>query len=335
MSQRDFGAEPSREDDLTRQDEILQQTNKRLTLNLLSQGAAMHSFLTGHHVVSDELESQRKGLTRLYDRFAVSAALNYFIGDIVLLFGLPSRFWKRTSQPSNPFHRHRLLAEHGPELWRASKRYLISRAWSKWIIAIPFLHWCQMFYLLLKVFIVEGSKRTELARIAECANSRIWGIDQDRLEASLTVAVAFGNLQEPRTFAGRMSRQGAIGYGGVERQNGRFKVVAKAWNWPLVSHELTKGTVELVCLHGLNTLDDELYHLVTSEADQIEYETWMLQTGSEMWRRFLAAIPEGYNLSETVMRVALLDPEPLEELMLAVVQDTPRARGILQRMALD
>lgn len=335
MSYRDFDSEPSREDDFARQDEILQQTNKRLTLNLLIQGAAMHSFLTGHHLVSEELESQRRGLTRTYDRFAVSLALNYFIGDIIPMFGLPSRFWKRTGKPSHPFHRHRLLAEHGGELWRASKRYLMSRAWRKWIVPIPILHWCQMVYLLLKVFFKERGRRAQLARIAERANSLIWGIDEDRLDGALTIAVAFGNLQEPRTVAGRMSRQGAIGYGGVERRNGRFQVVAKAWSWPLVSHELTKGTVELICLHGLNKLDDELYELVTSEADQIEYETWMLQAGSEMWRRFLAAIPEGHDLPETIMRVARLDPEPLEELMIAVVEDTPRARGILERMAAE
>ena len=34
-------------------EELLQQTNKRLTLNLLIQGAAAHSFLTAHHLVVD------------------------------------------------------------------------------------------------------------------------------------------------------------------------------------------------------------------------------------------------------------------------------------------
>lgn len=97
-------------------------------------------------------------------------------------------------------------------------------------------------------------------------------------------------------------------------------------------HELTKGTVELICLHGLNTLDDELYELVTEEADQLEYETWMLQAGSEMWRRFLAAVPEGADLPETLMHLARLDPEPLEDIMIAVARKSPAATEMLERL---
>jgi hypothetical protein len=335
VSHRDFASEESREGNLDGQDEVLRQTNKRLTLNLLIQGAAMHTFLTGHHIVGEELESLRRGLTRTYDKYCVSGALNYFIGDLILLFGLPSRFWKRTSKPSHPFHCHRLLAEHGHELWRASKRHLISRARSKGVLTIPVLHLLQSMYLTAKVLFKERGKRTKLARLAEQATSLIWDIDQDRLDGEKTSTVAFGNLQKPKSFAGELARKIAIGYGGVELRNGRFQVVARACNWPLLAHELTKGTVELICLHGLNTLDDELYHLVTSEADQVEYENWMLQAGSEMWRRFLAAIPEGHDLPETIMRVARLDPDPLEELMLAVVEETPRARAILERMAAE
>jgi hypothetical protein len=92
----------------------------------------------------------------------------------------------------------------------------------------------------------------------------------------------------------------------VERRNGRFKVVAKAWIFPLVSHELAKGTAELVCLHGLNSLDEATYRQVTEEADRIEYEAWMIQAGSEMWRRLLAAVPNKKSLPETLMHVARL-----------------------------
>ena len=64
-------------------DELLRQVNKRLTLNLLIQGCAAHSFLTAHHLVKDELERIRPGLTRLYDQLAIAALLNYFIGEVV------------------------------------------------------------------------------------------------------------------------------------------------------------------------------------------------------------------------------------------------------------
>ena len=312
------------------QGEVLRQTNKRLTLNLLSQGAAMHAFLTAHHLVSDELEAIRPGLVKWYDTLAVSFSLNYFVGSICHVYGLPSWFWNRVHRPSHPFHRHRLLAAHGRQLWRASKRDLFSRAWKKWVIAVPVIHYVQLLLLIAWVAWLERGKRSQLAHLAKRANSLMWGIDQDRLEARLTTNVAFGNLREPKTAAGRLTRAGAVGYGGVERRDGLFKVVAKAWNWPLVTHELTKGTVELICLHGLNTLDDETYEKVTEEADQIEYETWALQSGAELWRRLLAAVPEDQVLSETLMHIARLDPQPLEQLMMAVVEDPKRARAKLE-----
>lgn len=319
-------------DEPTRHDEILQQTNKRLTLNLLIQGAAMHTCLTGHHLVKDELERLRPGLTKWYDRLAISASLNYYIGDMILIFGTPSRFWRRIKQPSHPFHQHRFFTKHGRNLYRASKRYLIARAWKKWVLAIPLLHWFEMMFLFIWVAWIERGKRPELARIAEQANSQIWEIEQERLHATLTTVVAFGNIKKPKTALGNLIKAGAIGYGGVERRGYQFHIVAKAWNWPLVSHELTKGTIELICLHGLGSLDDELYDRVMDDADQIEFEVWMLQAGAELWRRFLAAKPPDRSLSETVMHVARLDPETLEHLMMAVVEDTERARHLLEEL---
>ena len=303
--------------DQSKADEILQQTNKRLTLNLLIQGAAAHSFLTAHHLVKDELEALRPGLVRLYDRCAASLFLNYFIGDIPLVFGLPSRFWKKVGGPSSPFKDHRLLVEHGPELWQASKRHLISRGWKKFVLGIPVLHYVQAFELAARVAWAERGKQVELAQLAERATSIMWKIDEDRLDAELTTHVAFGNLRVPETKIGLMVQRGAVGYGGVQRRRGQFIVVAKAWFWPLVLHELVKGTAELVCLHGLNALDDTIYDAVMDCADHIEYETWMLQAGPELWRRFLSAIPPDRQLAETLMHLARLEPQRLEDCMLS------------------
>jgi len=315
-------------------DELLQQTNKRLTLNLLIQGAASHIFLTAHHVVRDELEAIRPGLPRLYDRFAISGHLAYWIGDVPLWFGygLPSWFWRRTHRPGHPFHRHRLLAAHGGELSRASKRYLLARGWKKWIIGIPVIHYAQMLWLLIRVAWAERGRKPLLAELAKLATGRIWGIDPSRLVAVFTTNVAFGYLKRPKTWAGRLTQFGAVGFGGVERRDGRFTVIAKSWNWPLVVHELVKGTAELICLHGLNTLDDATYAAVTDEADQIEYECWLMQAGPEMWRRLLAVLPHDRPLAQVLMHLARLDPEPLERLMLAVVEDPPRAKGLLEQL---
>ena len=320
------------DDDGGPSDEVLAQTNKRLTLNLLIQGAAAHTFLTAHFLVKDSLDAIQPGLTRLYDRCAVSFHLNYFIGDIPLIYGLPSRFWRRTRRADHPFRRHRLLAERGRELWRASKRYLVRRGWPRGVIGIPGFHYPQEMKLFLQVYRIERQYKRRLAELAKQATAEVWGIDEDRLDAELTTNVAFGHLRMPTTKIGQMTRKAAIGYGGVELRGNQFTVVAKSWNFPLVVHELSKGTAELVCLHGLNSLDEATYEAVTTEADQLEYETWLLQAGPEMWRRFLAAIPKGRPLPEMLMHVARLDPQPLEQLMFAVVDDTDRARNSMAKL---
>jgi hypothetical protein len=327
---QDWNSETDTSRDLL--DELLQQTNKRLTLNLLIQGAAAHAFLTAQHLVKEELETIRPGLTRLYDKFAVAFHLNYWIGDIPIVYGRPSKFWRRTHHPTHPFHRHRLLAERGRDLARAAKRNLTSRAWKKWVCAIPVLHYAQFMWLLVRVALAERRRRPQLSRLAVQTVAEIWNIDEDRLDAEFTTNVAFGNLPTPKTRVGRFTQQAAIGYGGVEQRFGQFQVVAKSWNWPLVVHELVKGTAELVCLHGLNTLDEEMYARVTDEADQIEYETSMLQVGPEIWRRLLLVLPVDRPLAEMLMHVARLDPQPLEELMFAVIDDPEQARQMLRQL---
>lgn len=312
--------------------EILQQTNKRFTLNLLIQGAAAHTCLTAHHLVKDQLEALRPGIVRLYDRVALGMFLNYFIGDIPLAFGRPGRFWSRVNREDSPFREHRLLVEHGRELWKSSKQYLVSRGWKKRVMPVPGVHYVQAIGFFIGVAHAERGIKAELARLAQQTTSMIWNIETDQLDGQLTTEVAFGNLRVPETKVGKMVQRGAVGYGGVERRDGRFVVVAKAWFWPLLLHELVKGTAELVCLHGLNTLSDEMYEQVIDRADHIEYETWMLQSGPELWRRFLAAMPPDRQLAEVLMGVARLEPMDLEQLMLAVVQDPCQARQELEQL---
>jgi hypothetical protein len=245
---------------------------------------------------------------------------------------MPARFWRRTGRPKHPFHRHALLARHGGELSRAAKRHLTSRAWPKRVVPIPGLHYVQTFWLLARVALAERGRKPQLIRLAKQAAAMIWGIEEERLEAAITTNVAFGNLSRPKTAVGRFAQAGAAGYGGVRRDEGKFTVVAKAWNWPLVLHELVKGVAELVCLHGLNELDDATYKAVTDEADQIEYEPWLLQAGPEMWRRFLAVLPAGRPLAEMLMHVARLEPQPLEDLMLAVIEAPEKAKRWMARL---
>ena len=97
----------------------------------------------------------------------------------------------------------------------------------------------------------------------------------------------------------------------------------------MLTKELVKGTAELICLHGLNTLNDDAYRCVMDATERIEYEPWMLQTGGELWRRLLAVIPDGHPVANVLMNMAHLPAKSLESLVQAVIEDPQQARKIL------
>ncbi len=308
--------------------------HKRFTLNLFIQGAAAHTYITAHHLVRDELELLEPGMVRLYDKLAVNLHLCQWLGDMFLILGRPRTFWRTLGDPSHPFHGHAFLTKHGRGLAEAALRDATRRARRLHTSAVPGIHYAETLWLLGRTVVREKKHRRALEQLGVQATAQIWGIDAARLSGSLTSSVEFGNLQTPTTRAGRMLRAAAAGYGGVVRESGRFQVVARAWTWPLLAHELTKGTAELVCLHGLNRLDDATYQSVTAEADRIEHEVWMIQAGGELWRKFLAAIPNRQlagkiALADSLMHVARLKPEPLEQFAMDLVEHPLTARATL------
>ncbi len=310
--------------------ELIRQINKRLTLNLLIQGSAAHAFLFAHYLVEDELKAIDPALVSLYDRFSVNVNLAQWISDLALVFGTSRKFWSRIAEPDHPFSSHPLLAKHGPMLAVESRRFCERRAKEKRTSSTPGLHTLGTYALLIRVYSRERQHRWRLQQLATKAVADVWGIEPERMQAKLTTDVEFGSIRESSCKAGRLYRRAAAGWGGVQRVNGRFVVVARAWTWSLLVHELIKGTTELVCLHGLNQLDDGTYDQVMRQADRIEYEVWMLQAGGELWRRLLRVLPKDRPLAECIMRIARLGPDALETLMINVIESPDVARTTLQ-----
>ena len=175
-----------------------------------------------------------------------------------------------------------------------------ARAKKKGVTCIPIVFASQVLYLTGRLRMIEAGHSPKLIALAKKATAMVWGISTDRLNANLTKNVAFGNLSIPRSAREHVLRGMAVGYGGVLRSNDSLEVVARATNWQLLAKELVKGTAELICLHGLNTLREDIYKRVVYCADRIEFEPWMLQTGGELWRLLLAATL-AMLLIETVM----------------------------------
>ncbi len=309
--------------------------NKRLTLNLLIQGAAGHACLTAHHLVRPDLEAIRPGLTAWYDKMAVFLNLQYWHPFTRIIFGNPVTFWNSITRSDHPFYGHTLLTHHGARLAAASLEHSQERARVKRMWLTSFNSWFWVQIAGVRIIRAEKPHKQQLARLAGRANSLIWGIPESLLDAELTGFTGdpqFGVLSRPQTFRGQLFRAAASAYGGVMRRHGRLVVVAKANMWPLLSHELVKGTAELVCLHGLNRLDRLTYLGVVRSADQAEHEIPMLQAGPDMWRRFLAVLPPGKTVAEALMAVAKLPPQPLEELMFAVIEEPERARRTIDEL---
>lgn len=86
----------------------------------------------------------------------------------------------------------------------------------------------------------------------------------------------------------------AAGKESVERpedEDGTAKVVARGINFPVLVHELIKGTLELFAIQG-RPEGDEGFEDVESTEDTLEKEMWDLRLGPAIWDRIRSQFPE-------------------------------------------
>ncbi len=313
--------------------ELREEINKRLTLNWLIQGAAQHAGMTIHHLMRDELAALNPKLLLKYDQFAVMGLLQYWHPEAMLFMGSPSRFWRRASTKANhPFFGHPLLSVYGGTLAAEAKRRVCERCKEKGVTRIPILLSFQATYLICRLCFLEEPHRQRLVDLAKGAASAFWGISVDRLYGDLTEKMEVGDSIAASGLQGKIIRVLVAGYSRVERDGDSLVVYGRAKNFHLLTHELVKGTAELICLHGLNTLSDDVYAKVTEAADKIEYESWMLQSGGELWRRLLAVTPKDRPIAHVLMNLARLPAKHLEPVIAAVIEDPERARRLLANL---
>jgi hypothetical protein len=298
-------------------------------MNMLIQGAAIHSALTLHYLVRDELDAINPKLISVYDRVAVGMPLVLWRGEIVLMTGRPRRFWSRIGDSRHPFHHHPLLARHGATLAEATLQHALLRARQKKAWTTPGLVSVQLNWLLIRAMQLERSEKSRLEELAVLATSKMWDMAPGRLDASLTTNVKVGEIRQQPKFRGRLYAAFAAGWSGVQVDKTELRIVAKAFAWPLLAHELVKGTAELVSLHGLNSLDNECYEAVMTATERVDFEPWHMQAGTELWRLFLAVIPADRSLSEVFMHIAQLDPRRFEAVMMAIVEEPEAARSAI------
>ncbi len=305
--------------------------SKRLTLNWLIQGAAQHAGMTFHHLVKDELNALHPGLLPKFKNgssaLASTVLLQYWHPNVKLICGRPSQFWQRTmSDPENPFYGHPLFSKYGGILAETGRQRGLARCQEKGFNCLTIAMQHQAFHVIKGLRRLEAPHGPRLHQLARETASMVWGIPQERLEGNLTARIVLAaDMLPARNVQGAAFRSCIVGYGGVTQKGEELIVRATGTNWLLLAKELVKGTAELICLHGLNRLDDDMYQRVIQATDHLDLEPWMLQSGGELWRRLLASLSDGAPIARVLMHLALLPPEALQSVMTAVIEQPEAA----------
>jgi len=219
-------------------------------------------------------------------------------------------------------------------LAEAAKQRALARCEEKGVSALPFAFSIKVVSLFGRLRELEAPHRPRLLHLAKQTASTVWGIPSERLEAELSDGTVLPGDDFPeKNIQSQMLRTCVIGYGGVARRRQRLVVTGKGITWQLLTKELVKGTAELICLHGLRQLDDHMYQRVIEVTDRIDLEPWMLQSGGELWRRLLAAVPDGCPVARVLMNLALLPAESLHSALVPVIQQSESAVSHLARLA--
>jgi hypothetical protein len=82
---------------------------------------------------------------------------------------------------------------------------------------------------------------------------------------------------------------------GPEEEGGPGKVIARGINFPVLVHELIKGTLELFALQGR---PEDGFEDVESSEDTLEKEMWDLRLGPAIWDRIRNQFPEDILIDE-------------------------------------
>jgi len=182
---------------------------------------------------------------------------------------------------------------------------------------------------IFEIIELEQGDRLRLAELAKQACEKIVGTPQNLMNATITKTPAWGTVRTPQTRRGRIIQNAMVGWGGVDRIGGELQVVAKAIVWPLLLHELVKGSMELICLHGMTDMPTKDFDVVMDYTEHLEYEVPMIQMGPVFYTRFLNVIPTELAFADCVMAVSMMEPIAQEEFWFDMIEAPTTAQRTL------
>ena len=138
-----------------------------------------------------------------------------------------------------------------------------------------------------------------------------------------------------------MSQSGVGGKEEVDIQTDPPTVKARGLFFPILVHELIKGTMEVLGTQGLPD-DPKQAEMVMASTDTLANEIWDLRLGPVLWEKFLAAYPERlfeedkkFIQSYLFARFSALSADEFFKLAKMILRGDAKATSILDRMVTE
>jgi len=113
------------------------------------------------------------------------------------------------------------------------------------------------------------------------------------------------------------------------------RVEAKAWIFPLLVHELIKGTMELAASNwGEGHLDIEEQMHVIQRADTHANEIWGMRLGPGMWEKFLECIdPKDYSIKQWLFHeLTKLPAKEFHKFMKEILSSSGKCKEVISQL---
>jgi len=114
------------------------------------------------------------------------------------------------------------------------------------------------------------------------------------------------------------------------------KIVAEAWCFPVLVHELIKGAMELLAAHGLPE-DERIADYVMDKADFLKGEVWDMRLGPGIWEKFIDAIEgDAYDIKHYLYyEIAQMPVDEFHDFMRELLSGSQRGKQMLADLAND
>lgn len=121
-----------------------------------------------------------------------------------------------------------------------------------------------------------------------------------------------------------------------KEENGKIKIYARAMTLPVLIHELIKGVMEVISLHGLPEKQD-MAKFVLDKADFMSAEFWDMRLGVGIWEKFVENIDAvDFHLKHHIFcELVSLPAEEFFTSMREIIAGTDKGKRILNSIIHD